>query len=157
MKYFSLLFFITFAISCSNDASKQDEESLKEKLSPSLVENPRSLNTDTTLLLEMGNLVFKDTIHNFGKMQEGEVVTYEFEFENKGKKDIIINEAKASCGCTVADYSTKPYKHGEKGTIKVSFDSEGKAGMNERSVIIKTNGNPSIYNVIIQAEVNPSH
>ena len=88
MKYFSLLFFITFAISCSNDASKQDEESLKEKLSPSLVENPRSLNTDTTLLLEMGNLVFKDTIHNFGKMQEGEVVTYEFEFENKGKKDI---------------------------------------------------------------------
>lgn len=146
---------LVFTFACNNDVSKKDEEALKEKLPASLVNNPRTLNeTNPDKIDVLGKLVFADTIHNFGILHEGEVATYEFTFTNGGQKDLIINEAKASCGCTVADYPTHPFKPGESDKIKVTFDSEGKGGMNERAVVVTTNGNPAIYNLIIQAQVN---
>ncbi len=42
----------------------------------------------------------KDT-HNFGKLIEGEIVTYSFKFTNLGKGPLVIGHASASCGCTV--------------------------------------------------------
>ncbi len=147
-----VVFIFTFA--CKNEASKKDEEALKDKLPASLVNNPRTLDeTNPEKANILGKLVFADTIHNFGILHEGEMTEYEFTFTNGGKKDIIINEAKASCGCTVADYPTHPFKPGESDKIKVTFDSKGKGGMNERAVVVTTNGNPSVYNLIIQAQV----
>jgi hypothetical protein len=153
-KYFFISLLLTLA-SCNQDGSRvQEEEALQDKLPATLVHNPRSLNgTDSVKLQELGKLVFEDTIHNFGTLSEGEQVTYEFSFTNKGQKDLLINEAKASCGCTVADYPTHPFKENQTGKIKVTFNSEGKLGMNERAVVITTNGNPSLYNLIIQAQV----
>ncbi len=154
LKY--VIFSLLLALgACNLDQSTQkDEDALKDKLPATLVHNPRSLNnTDSGKLFELGKMVFEDTIHNFGILREGEQVAYEFTFVNKGPKDLLINEAKASCGCTVADYPTNPFKEGQSGKIKVTFNSEGKLGMNERAVIITTNGNPSLYNIIIQAQV----
>ncbi|MCC7029889.1 MAG: DUF1573 domain-containing protein [Chitinophagaceae bacterium] len=143
-----------FMMACSSSNSQKDDEALKGKLPASLINNPRSLNqADSAKVNELGKLVFKDTIHDFGVLTEGEVVQYEFTFTNQGKRDIIINEAKASCGCTVADYPGRPFKQGESDKIKVSFDSKGKPGMNEKIVSVITNGNPSVYNLLIQAQV----
>lgn len=153
-KYLFISLFIVIASCNQEDPQAQEEEALKDKLPATLVHNPRSLNdADSGKLQELGKLVFEDTIHNFGTLNEGEQVSYEFSFTNKGRKDILINEAKASCGCTVADYPTQPFKENQSGKIKVTFDSKGKPGMNERAVIITTNGNPSLYNIIIQAQV----
>lgn len=155
MKHYLMPLLFLIVSACSNDdAAKKDEEALKDKLPTTLVNNPRSLdNADSSKLNELGKLVFEDTLHNFGVLHEGEIVEYEFNFTNQGKSDILINEAKASCGCTVADYPTHPFKPGQSDKIKVTFDSHGKPGMNERAVVIITNGNPSVYNIIIQAQV----
>lgn len=139
---------------CNNDVPEEIDQQLKSKLPSTLVNNPRSLESkDTIAIQSMGRLVFDDTLHDFGTLVEGEKVECEFAFMNKGKKEIIINEARASCGCTIAEYPKLPIKPGEKGIIKVTFNSQGKEGFNKKVVAVTTNGNPSIYEISIQADV----
>jgi hypothetical protein len=150
--YYFLLLLCLSIISC-NETPKQDEE-LKGKLSTSLVTNPRSMDsTGIENLQDIASMSFVDTLHDFGRMKEGEMVVYEFSFINKGKKDLLINEAKGSCGCTVPEYPKEPIKPGEQRSIKVTFNSQGKIGYNEKTVMVITNGNPSILNLTILAEV----
>lgn len=156
MKKLVLLFAISsFIYSCQSAEEKATEEVLKGKLSTDLVENPRTAdNTNTNDLANLGHLQFDDTLHDFGTMKEGEKVEYEFSYSNTGKKAIIINEAKGSCGCTVPEFSTEPLQAGGQSKMKVTFNSQGKSGYNEKTVSITTNGNPSVYTLKILATVN---
>src|SRR5438067_613443 len=68
---------------------------------------------------------FKFTVekYNFGTIKQGESVNYDFDFSNTGKDPLIITEAHGSCGCTVPQWPKDPIKKGEKGQIKVTFNS----------------------------------
>jgi uncharacterized cupredoxin-like copper-binding protein len=144
----------SFFYACQSDDPKT-EDILKGKLSADLVENPRSAeNMNASKLANLGHLQFEDTLHDFGTMKEGEMAEYEFNYSNTGKKAIIINEAKGSCGCTVPEYNSSPLQPGEKSKMKVTFNSQGKRGFNEKTVTITTNGNPSTYTLKILATVN---
>lgn len=144
---------LVFFISCKNSFQNSDDKGLEGKLSTDLVNNPRSLDSNQNLHNSIGKLVFDDTIHNFGIIKEGTVVEYEFQMNNAGTKDILISDAKVSCGCTVPNYPSAPIKPGQKNSIKVSFNSSNKIGMNEKSIDVITNGDPSIYHLYIQAQV----
>jgi hypothetical protein len=146
----TLLLFTVVLTSCESNVPQDD--ALAGKLSPNLVSNPQSLDTSNANQT-IAIMTFADSIHNFGRMTEGEIVEYDFDFTNTGTKDLIINEAKGSCGCTVPTYPKEPIKPGEKKNIKVTFNSQGKKGYNEKSVLIMTNATPSVLNLYIQAEV----
>ncbi len=154
--FYSFIFLIVACVvlnACKNNSSNEDE--LKDKLSTSLVSNPRTMDdTSSHNHQKIGSLFFSDTLHDFGRITEGEIVLYDFSFTNNGNQDVIINEAKASCGCTVPEYPKTPIKPGEQSTIKITFNSQGKKGYNEKTVMVITNGNPSILNLTILAEVN---
>lgn len=123
-------------------------------LSTELVKNPRSLTTsDSAQLNQLGTLVFNDTLHDFGRIKAGEVVTTDFTMTNTGKQDIIIYDAKAACGCTIPEYPDAPLKPGASQVISVRFNSEGKTGYNDKTVLVHTNGNPAVYTLHILAEV----
>ncbi|HMT28651.1 MAG TPA: DUF1573 domain-containing protein [Bacteroidia bacterium] len=77
--------------------------------------------------------------YNFGAIKQGDKVEYAFEFVNNGKDPLIITEAHGSCGCTVPEWPKEPLKKGEKGTIKVTFNSAGKMGMQDKTVTITSN------------------
>ena len=63
---------------------------------------------------------FDKLIHNFGSFEESNPVQKAtFTFTNVGNKPLIINQAIASCGCTVPSYTKKPIAPGEKGQISV--------------------------------------
>jgi hypothetical protein len=47
-----------------------------------------------------------------------------FEFKNKGKKAVTIQNVSTSCGCTAADKPTEPVKPGKKSKIVVSYDTK---------------------------------
>ena len=49
---------------------------------------------------ELPVLTFKETTHDFGKVIQGEIVSYAFHFRNTGKSDLVIADVSASCGCT---------------------------------------------------------
>lgn len=143
-----------FLNSCQNNENKQETDALDQHLPANLIEHPSITEADSAVTNSLGKLQFVDTVHHFGRIIDGELVTYEFEFENIGTKDVLISEAKASCGCTVPAYPEHPIKKGEKASIKVTFNSEGKKGYNDKLIVVKTNAYPSDYNLYIQADVD---
>ncbi len=74
--------------------------------------------------------------YNYGTIKQGESVTYEFKFKNTGREPLIINNAVGSCGCTVPDYPKEPIKPNGSGIIKVTFNSAGKMGMQDKTVTL---------------------
>lgn len=96
---------------------------------------------------------FEEEIYDFGVINEGESVKYEFKFKNTGKTPLIISNAMATCGCTVPEYPNKPIKPGKGGVIKVIFNSQGKVGVQDKVVSIISNANPYLATVHIVGEV----
>ncbi len=124
------------------------------KLPTSIVNNPHSASgIDTSAAAMKPVLVFEDTSYSFGTMKEGEVAVHEFHFANKGKTPLIITSAQGSCGCTVTEYPGEPIAPGEAATMKVTFNTAGKQGHQEKSVTLQTNTLRSIHMLYIQAEV----
>src|SRR5574337_2008247 len=82
---------------------------------------------------------FEVESHDFGKITQGERVSYAFKFKNTGGSDLIISEAHGSCGCTVPDYPKTPVAPGEESVINVEFNSEGKHGEVTKTVTMATN------------------
>lgn len=100
---------------------------------------------------------FKKMMHDFGRMKEGEKREYDFVFTNTGKEDLVIEDCKGSCGCTVPDWPKEPIKPGQSANINVKFDSDKKEKDQEKSVTITANTEPEITTVIkIKAYVEPS-
>lgn len=94
----------------------------------------------------------KDT-HDFGKINGGDKVTYEFKFTNTGNSPLIISDAVASCGCTRPEWPKTPIKPGENGAIKVTFNSAGKVGLQDKQITITANTNPAQNMVHLIGEV----
>ena len=70
---------------------------------------------------------FDKTTHDFGKFSEtSPVQKCTFTFTNVGDKPLVINQAVATCGCTVPTYTKKPIAPGEKGTLNVTYNGKGK-------------------------------
>ncbi len=91
-----------------------------------------------------------------GTISEGETVTTEFSFTNTGKTDLIIVDARGSCGCTVPKYPKNvAIKPGESETITVSFDSSNKPGVQQKSVTLSANTASGREMLRIKANVTP--
>ncbi|MBC7411261.1 MAG: DUF1573 domain-containing protein [Bacteroidia bacterium] len=82
---------------------------------------------------------FDQEEYDFGKIKQGESVTYEFKFKNVGKEPLIISEAHGSCGCTQPIFPKEPIMKGKDGVIKVTFNSAGKMGVQDKTVTITSN------------------
>lgn len=82
---------------------------------------------------------FNNQTFDFKTLKQGETVSHEFIFTNKGKRDLIIRKTKASCGCTAISPSVKVIKPGEKSAIKMTFNSRGKKGPQNKTITITTN------------------
>lgn len=84
-------------------------------------------------------MVFTEEAFNFGTINRGEKVDYIFAFENKGKETLKIHKMSSTCGCTASEPSAYEINPGEKGTIKVSFNSAGKIGKQFQTITLITN------------------
>ncbi|RYY33547.1 MAG: DUF1573 domain-containing protein [Sphingobacteriaceae bacterium] len=91
--------------------------------------------------------------YDFGKIKEGDKVNFDYEFTNTGKSPLVISNAMASCGCTVPEWPKTPVKPGEKGKIKVTFDSANKTGLQDKLVTITANTVPATTQVHLVGEV----
>lgn len=91
--------------------------------------------------------------HNFGNIKTGETYSTSFTITNTGKEDLIISKAEGSCGCTAVEWDKKPIKGGEKTSIKVHFDTQGKLGEQQKTLTITTNTNPNTTVFTIKAIV----
>lgn len=97
---------------------------------------------------------FEKSEYDFGTINEGEKVSYQYKFTNTGKTPLIISEALASCGCTVPEYPKEPIPPGKGGVIKVVFNSAAKFGKQSKAITITSNAVPTTNTIYLNGEVN---
>ena len=104
---------------------------------------------------EQPEIKFDKTVHNFGTFcEKTPVQTAVFAFTNIGKAPLIINQAIASCGCTIPSYTKEPIMPGEKGTVKVTYNGKGKfPGHFKKSITIRTNGKVEMVRLYIEGDM----
>ena len=83
--------------------------------------------------------VIRPMAYDFGDIIEDSVVTTIFVITNEGNDLLKITKVWASCGCTAVMPKKNELKPGESTDIKVTFNSEGKSGKQNKTVNIETN------------------
>ncbi|MFA0961718.1 DUF1573 domain-containing protein [Roseivirga sp. BDSF3-8] len=98
---------------------------------------------------------FAEESHDFGTINEGDVVEHTFSFTNTGEKPLVISNAAASCGCTVPSWPKDPIAPGETGEITARFNSTGKPNQQSKTITITANTYPEKNVLRIKANVLP--
>lgn len=81
---------------------------------------------------------WESTMHDFGNITQSTAVEHKFTFTNKGDIPLIISTVKASCGCTVAEYTREAIAPGEEGTVSARYDA-AKIGAFTKTVTVTAN------------------
>ena len=102
-----------------------------------------------------GSIKFTETVWDFGTIKNDRPASHNFEFTNVGTGNLVILDASAECGCTRPEYSEKPIAPGKKGKVKVTYNPVGRPGSFEKTVTVRTNGNPKKARVKIRGVVAP--
>jgi hypothetical protein len=98
---------------------------------------------------------FEKVEHDFGTIKEGEKVIHTYKFRNTGEAPLIIQNAQPTCGCTVPDWSKEPIPVGGEGFVKAEFDSQGKPGVQNKTVTVTSNTYPKQTVLSFKAVVTP--
>ena len=89
-------------------------------------------------------LAIDRTVHDFGIIRESDGKTSTvFTVVNLGNTPLIINDVKASCGCTTPEWTKEPIVPGGTGYIKATYDPTNRIYAFDRTLTVYTNGNPS--------------
>ncbi len=133
----------------AGSASEEElrEQAEKRRLELEAKEKERKAN-ETTMKIE-------PTVHDFGVIAKETPVSKTFIITNTGDKPLIINDAQASCGCTVPKKPEEPILPGETGELEVTFTSnKGQAGQAiNKTVTVSANIPSQSQKVTIKAQV----
>jgi|TARA_B110000305_G_C19442209_1_gene642577 hypothetical protein len=79
---------------------------------------------------------FEHETIDYGKIDKGSNGERVFLFTNVGTSPLIIENVKGSCGCTVPTKPDKPILPGDKGEIKVKYDTNRIGGFSKTVTIV---------------------
>ena len=142
MKKLILLTILFSFVACNESASK--------KINTDIAQNQISKDR------KYAEITFDRIFHDFGNVNEGEMVKTVFTFTNTSENDLYIVDARGSCGCTVPKYPKNvAIKPGETGEIEVNFDTTGRPNLQQKMVKVSANTSTGGEMLRIQAFVNP--
>lgn len=98
---------------------------------------------------------FEKLEHDFGTVKEGGKVSYTYKLKNSGQAPLIIQSAQPSCGCTVPKWSQEPIPVGGSGFVTAEFDTNGKPGINNKTITVTANTWPKTTTLRFKAMVTP--
>ena len=142
----TVVFMAIVMVSCGKEkeSSKIKQENLEE-----------AAKRDEDIGKGISEIVFDKEVHDFGTVNEGDIVEHNFLVTNSGKSNLIITKAKASCGCTVPTWPKEPIAPGESAEVSVKFDTKGKANKQSKTITLTTNTSKGIETVKITGMVTP--
>lgn len=142
---FIFLIFLLIIVGCNSHSQRSEKNADSAN---TLNNSNESVHSD-----EPPKIVFIENEYDFGELKEGEMITHAFKFSNSGGSDLIISDVKASCGCTASDFPREPIKPGGSGIIKLTFDSRGQIGYQNKTATIETNASTNRVYLRIKATV----
>ena len=100
------------------------------------------------------DIYFEEPIYNFGKVYKNEDVEHFFVFENRGAKDLIIEDIKASCGCIVSEATTPKVLPGISEGIIVVLRGVSDTGAISKNIKIYSNDpDTPVYSLKLSGEI----
>lgn len=87
-----------------------------------------------------------DTL-SFGLIEEGTILLDSFVVTNTGKVPYQIRDVRTSCDCTVLRFPKTAIQPGQTATVRVEFDSQGKAGKAQPGIIVYDN-TPNLRSIL---------
>lgn len=105
------------------------------------------------------NISFEKDMHDFGKIEKGQIAKHKFKFKNTGNQPLIVTNVRPSCGCTTPSYSKEPVMPGQEGTIEAAYNSNVGHGAFTKSITVTTNIPDRSLVLFIKGEVieNPAN
>ena len=77
--------------------------------------------------------------YDFGKVKEGTNVEHVYRIKNEGDGELVIENVRSSCGCTVAQPTSKNLPPGGESEIKATFRTAGRGGKTRKTITVKSN------------------
>ncbi|MFO8088132.1 MAG: DUF1573 domain-containing protein [Bacteroidales bacterium] len=81
---------------------------------------------------------FNKKVHDYGTIEHQSDGSCTFEFTNTGDQPLALTTVRSSCGCTVPKWPRKPVMPGDKGKIKVTYDTR-RLGPINKQVTVRSN------------------
>ena len=106
-----------------------------------------------SLSFAQGAFSFEETEYNFGDIKEGDLAEHIFTFKNTGNAPIVIDQVRASCGCTTPEWSREPIMPGETSSIKAVFNSKGRPGNVYKTITITSNAKETTTTLKLRGQV----
>ena len=107
-----------------------------------------------TVNAQKAKIVFAETEHDFKSFKESDgVQTTAFKFTNEGTVPLILNNVRASCGCTTPKWTREPVAPGKSGEIQVSYDPKNRPGAFAKTVTVQSNAENSTVILRISGSV----
>lgn len=104
--------------------------------------------------LNVTSVEFDRLVHDFGTVASETNNSTTFKVTNTGKKPLIIDEVKASCGCTTPKKPEKPILPGESDVITVNFrPTEAQKNDQMKTITVAANTEPRLSVLTIKAFV----
>ena len=97
---------------------------------------------------------FYETKHSFGSVGVGQVLKHTFRYKNTGNSPLFICRADVTCGCTVPKFQDEPIPAGQEGDLEVEFNTAGKSGFQQKSIVVHSNSLPEAVSISIEADVH---
>ena len=142
---FVLVLIFSVAISCHSVSEDK-------AITTDLVNSPLTANQLVEKVLTP-EIKMDEESFDFGEIQQGESVTHDFVLKNIGDANLIISAAKGSCGCTVPEWPKEPIAQEEEVIIKVTFNSAGRSGKQNKTVTLVTNAIPNTKVITLTGNV----
>jgi hypothetical protein len=101
-------------------------------------------------------LVVDAPAHDFGTVEQGELVQHRFALSNDGAEELRIDAIDAPCGCTAAVASTLTLPPGGTADLNVTFDTTRFVGRKKKTVSISTSDPEApVVDVMLSGKVTP--
>ncbi len=111
---------------------------------------------------------FGSDTKNFGKVMQGDVLNHVFKIQSSGEEDLVIKQAKPTCGCTVAQITVQqadgtmgpytfggPIPPGRKVEISATLHTQNKRGHASSRINVFSNDPRGQSQFGLEAEVDP--
>jgi hypothetical protein len=94
--------------------------------------------------------------HDFGSQPVGKPISWDFEFINNGSEPLLLEDVKASCGCTTPTWTKEPVLPSKKGVVKAQYNM-ARDGSFRKSITVTTKGGETIVlyisgNAVVQEQ-----
>lgn len=129
-----ILIFTLFALAI-NFSTAQTKPTVKAKKTVKLNKvNPNN----QVIKVEGAGMQFENIELDYGTVKHNGNGERQFVFVNNGTLPLVITNAVGSCGCTVPTFPKEPIAPGEKGVLKVNYDTK-RTGPFSKTITVTSN------------------